>query len=558
MDRGTTFAGEYVIERPLGSGGFSRVYLATEAKLNRPVALKVLLPAEEVRVESYEKLKQRFFREAKYLSKLKEPQTVQLYDYGETDDRQLYMALEHVEGQDLSELIRAGGRLPPPTALEIIRQVLVGLREVHALGMLHRDIKPDNVIVFERFGELKIKLIDFGIAKSLVSTDQALTQTGKFIGTPRYLAPEQLTARVLSPATDIYATGLLLYHLLMGKPPFSEANSMEILSGDVSLDMRPRIANAAHIDPPVASFLRRFLAIDPKERFQNAGIALTELERSVDELVGIEADSDSTEPEPDRAKTVPGGLSMDFMPREQLEAIRRQRAARMAQHQSSSDSTEQDDTQTTRFDTGPPEDALDSDARSSQSEPAEPPDDQGSESIESDAPKPGDDSGVDLSELAAKRNPPRSRLRRLGAALFRVVGTVMVVVLLVAAVLYVVEYSDGDPDPVTDFQRLTHTGAFAPEVIEAAEFSATITETALNDARSEANNTAPGSTTARDEATSAVTTATERARSTDPLVHSTPRILTAVEQAQASIAVDAATDELAAAIDDAHEADDTD
>ena len=277
MKPGTIFAKNYLVEELLGTGGFARVYRATEMELERPVALKVMLPRESAPGEPYRVLKERFFREARYLSKLQEPQTVRLYDYGEADGQRLYMALEFVEGRNLREILRQEGKQPLVQAAEVLRQVLLGLREVHSLGVLHRDVKPGNVLVFERFGEVRAKLLDFGIAKSLSPAHEELTQSGFVVGTPRYLAPEQITGRELTPATDIYAVGLILYEMLIGEQPFKDADITQIL--DLKADYKRLLSVVDDSRPPLRHFLNHCVDPNPEKRFQSAQEALDELAR---------------------------------------------------------------------------------------------------------------------------------------------------------------------------------------------------------------------------------------------------------------------------------------
>lgn len=311
MQSGTVVADKYVIQDTLGTGGFAQVYLASDRQHDRSVALKVMLSADEVHGGTYQQLRKRFFREADYLSRLDEPRIVDLYDYDETGDDRLYMILEFVDGRTLSEIVDAGGNVPPPTALDVLRELLIALREVHDLGLLHRDVKPDNVMVLQQPGGLRAKLLDFGIARTLSTTNTELTGTGKIVGTPRYFAPEQFAGSELSPATDIYGAGLLLYYMLTGRRPYHEANSREILARSVKLDMRPRLRESARISADLAEFMNQLLAPDPRERFQNAKLVLSELERQHDRLVGGLASSSAvTVSEADRAPTVPGSIEL--------------------------------------------------------------------------------------------------------------------------------------------------------------------------------------------------------------------------------------------------------
>ncbi len=237
---GETFEDTYRIEAILGSGGFARVYRAVEVGLERPVALKILRPPvdtaqDEGQRDSYlETLMRRFEREAMMLSKLRSPYTVNLYKYGKTPDGLLYMALEYIDGLSLQEILRAGVPLKPARVVKILQQVLGSLQEAHALGMLHRDLKPANIMVFDHLGEAdNVKLLDFGIAKLVRDTpnpeQRDLTSDGTLIGTPRYMAPEQIQGGTIGPASDVYALGLVAYEMLTAERAIKGDSSIQII-----------------------------------------------------------------------------------------------------------------------------------------------------------------------------------------------------------------------------------------------------------------------------------------------------------------------------------------
>ncbi|MCA8964928.1 MAG: serine/threonine protein kinase, partial [Planctomycetes bacterium] len=219
--------GGYEIVRELGHGGMGTVYKALHTKLKRIVALKVL---PEKRLQDASAVA-RFEREMAAVGQLQHPNIVQAHDAGEHDGRH-YLVMEYVEGADLSHLSGPHKQLPIPEACELIRQAAEGLQHAHDHGMVHRDIKPPNIILCGAGGiPDTAKLVDFGLVSPLLEpTHRRLTTEGHVIGTPRYVAPEMLRAKSeLSPATDFYALGLVAYYLLAGRHAFDGASPAEIL-----------------------------------------------------------------------------------------------------------------------------------------------------------------------------------------------------------------------------------------------------------------------------------------------------------------------------------------
>jgi serine/threonine protein kinase len=224
---GDLFVGRFTIESVLNRGGFGCVYKAMQNDLGRPVAIKVLRPAtrigfnddvsaEERRLEIVSK---RFEREAQLVSQLRDPHTVLMYEYGQTPDGLLYMVLEFISGDALSRVVEVEGAISPDRAVNIVLQVLSSLEEAHARGVLHRDIKPPNIMLYSHMGRAdQVKVLDFGLAKSMddpiFSADNPdLTDDEVLIGTPRYMSPEQIRGHRLAPSTDIYSLGLVFYEL---------------------------------------------------------------------------------------------------------------------------------------------------------------------------------------------------------------------------------------------------------------------------------------------------------------------------------------------------------
>ena len=222
---GGVIDGRFRIDYTLGVGGMGTVYGGVQLSVNRDVAVKVLrteLATREVALE-------RFFREAKTISNLTHPNIVKLIDFGQDRERGLlYLVMELVRGNNLAELIREG-RLRASMALEVVYQVCGALTEPHAAGVIHRDLKPDNLLLVPvSDGTAQVKVLDFGIARFMESNTQ-LTGTGMICGTPAYMAPEQAQNEKLDARTDLYALGVIMYEMLSGWPPFSGTSSLQIM-----------------------------------------------------------------------------------------------------------------------------------------------------------------------------------------------------------------------------------------------------------------------------------------------------------------------------------------
>jgi serine/threonine-protein kinase len=222
---GRTLNNRYVIQRKIGEGGFGAVFEGRQVATGRPVALKVLHPHNV----SDSTVVARFRREAEACSKLRNSHTVILYDFDETPDGILYLAMELVRGRSLQQLQRAEGPLAASRVLQILHQVAEALGEAHEQGLVHRDMKPENVMVETREGEDFAKVLDFGIAK-IISGDAAknapaLTAFGQTVGTLEFMSPEQLRGHALDGRSDIYALGMMSYEMLTGELPFADAKS---------------------------------------------------------------------------------------------------------------------------------------------------------------------------------------------------------------------------------------------------------------------------------------------------------------------------------------------
>ena len=229
--KGEVFEGRYELREVLGRGGFAIVFRATDLSMSRDVALKVLAPADGAYNRT---VAQRFLREAQVFAGLEDPHTITMYDFGESAEGLLYMVFEHVRGQDLVEVLRRGA-LPPAVVGHVLAQLLSALREAHHRGVLHRDIKPANVLMYEYGGDPhRVKLIDFGIAKDVNPDAASITQTGRIVGTPRYMAPEQLFGQQMGPDSDLYSLGLVAFEMIAGRPAIDGASNKEVMQQQVS------------------------------------------------------------------------------------------------------------------------------------------------------------------------------------------------------------------------------------------------------------------------------------------------------------------------------------
>lgn len=221
---GRTLDGKYQLEAKLGTGGVGAVYLATRLHIGDKVAVKVLRSDKSDDVQTAE----RFRLEARMAAHLKHPNAVVIYDYGVTADGLRYLVMELVEGRTLRQLISQQGALAVSLTAEINTQVCSALNEAHRIGLIHRDIKPDNIIVQETPAGLRVKVLDFGIAKLSSLGTSNLTQTGTIVGTPRYMSPEQCMGEQLDGRSDIYSLGIVLYEMLCGIVPFNAPSSTAI------------------------------------------------------------------------------------------------------------------------------------------------------------------------------------------------------------------------------------------------------------------------------------------------------------------------------------------
>ena len=261
LSTGTRIA-HYEIEAPIGEGAMGVVYRAHDTALERPVAVKVLKSA----VAEDEALVQRFFREARAAAKVNHPHLTHIYFVGEEGDAHFF-AMELLPGQDLEACVKEHGPLPWARALEVLIQTAKGLAAAHAAGVIHRDVKPSNVIL-QPDGQAKVT--DFGLAKSL-QADVDATQAGSLLGTPTYMSPEQCRGRTVDARSDVYALGLTGWFLLTGNPPHEGESLGDMLDRQMNEPL-PSLAEALPDAPKeLGEALRDMCAKDPDKRPQGHG-----------------------------------------------------------------------------------------------------------------------------------------------------------------------------------------------------------------------------------------------------------------------------------------------
>jgi len=264
----------------IARGGMGKVYRAEQAPLGREVALKVLNP--NYSGDANPEFHKRFYLEASITAKLTHPNTVSIFDYGRTDDGIYFIVMELLEGKTLHRALREGAPFEPARALHIARQICRALREAHGLGVVHRDLKPANVFLVQHGEETDfVKVLDFGLVKNVGKTGEDLTQTGLFMGSPKYMSPEQIRGEKVDGRADIYALGVILYEMLTGKVPFDRPNPVNILMAHVHEPPPPmrQINPYTMASPLLEQVVMKCLAKDPSERFANMDELLVALKQ---------------------------------------------------------------------------------------------------------------------------------------------------------------------------------------------------------------------------------------------------------------------------------------
>jgi serine/threonine protein kinase len=269
LTTGSTFAGRYQVIEELGHGGMGRVYKVQDTKIGEKIALKVIRPEAGLDKKSIE----RFSNEIKLARKIRHKNVCQMFDLGE-DQGTRYITMEYVHGEDLKQLIRKVGRLSPGQAVGIARQVCEGLEEAHKLGVVHRDLKPQNIMVDE---DGKARIMDFGIARSL--SGKSMTGAGVMIGTPEYMSPEQVDGKDVDQRSDIYSLGVILYEMVAGRLPFVGETPLSIAHKQkYESPEDPKKLNT-QLSDDLARVILKCLAKDEGKRFQSAAELGSELGR---------------------------------------------------------------------------------------------------------------------------------------------------------------------------------------------------------------------------------------------------------------------------------------
>ncbi|MBA2350138.1 MAG: Stk1 family PASTA domain-containing Ser/Thr kinase [Solirubrobacterales bacterium] len=273
LEDGTIVDGRYRIGRRIGAGGMAEVYVAEDLQLGRKIALKILYG----RFAEDEEFVERFRREASAAAGLQHQNVVSIYDRGELDET-AYIAMEYVDGRTLKAIVTEEGTLDPKRAIELIVQVLRAARFAHKRGVIHRDFKPQNVIVD---AEDRAKVADFGIARAGASD---MTQTGSIMGTAQYLSPEQAQGLPVSAQSDLYSIGIMLFELLTGRVPFEGDSAVSIALKQVSeTPPRPAVLNPA-VTPELEQVIMRALEKEPARRFGDADEFAAALEHAAASL----------------------------------------------------------------------------------------------------------------------------------------------------------------------------------------------------------------------------------------------------------------------------------
>jgi hypothetical protein len=262
--------GQYKLKRLLGRGGMGEVHLAEHLMLRRPCAIKLISPAKAGDPEALA----RFEREVQATARLTHWNTVEIYDYGRTEDGVFYYVMEYLPGLNLQQIVERGGPLPPERVIHLLTQTADALAEAHCRGMVHRDIKPANIFAASRGGvDDVVKLLDFGLVRDQRSQTEELgvTQAGVITGSPLFMSPEQASGETPDARSDIYSLGITGYYLLTGRVPFESDKPIKVIMAHVQQPVPPMSTFGVTVPPDLEAVIQRCLEKDPTRRFQSAG-----------------------------------------------------------------------------------------------------------------------------------------------------------------------------------------------------------------------------------------------------------------------------------------------
>jgi eukaryotic-like serine/threonine-protein kinase len=259
--------GQYRLRKRIGGGGMGEVYLAEHHLLKRPCAIKMIQPEGLSEPNALV----RFEREVQLTATLSHPNTVEVFDYGRTEDGTYYYVMEYLPGMSLGDLVERHGPLPPARAVYLLRQVCGALSEAHMAGLIHRDVKPSNIFAARRGGMDDVaKLLDFGLVQPVTPRAAHLSAEGQVLGTPRFMSPEQARGRELDARSDIYSLGAVAYYLLTGRPPFDEDDGIEVMIAHARDPVVPPSQVRSGIPADLERVVLRCLAKSPADRFPDA------------------------------------------------------------------------------------------------------------------------------------------------------------------------------------------------------------------------------------------------------------------------------------------------
>jgi len=267
---------KYLVRELIGRGGMGAVYSAENQRIGKQVAIKMLTRGHDAGSNSMK----RFYREARIMGSLGHPNIVEIYDLGALDNGVPFQVMELLEGQTLAARIEVEGGMPIEDAVEIGEQVLSGLEAAHQRGIVHRDLKPDNVFLAQREGRTIVKLLDFGISKTIGEETLSLTKTGMVVGTPFYLAPEQARGDDVDQRIDVWAMGVLLYEMLTGTTPFRAENYNKLIVRILTTRAEPPSTRQPRLSPELEKVIMTALSHDRDDRYADAGEMLAAFQQA--------------------------------------------------------------------------------------------------------------------------------------------------------------------------------------------------------------------------------------------------------------------------------------